>query len=275
VTYPQNHHFTLSPEQLDTFARDGVLHLPGILSSERLAAARAQVLAPLERLDLWKHGAWAPAAEPRPVWPQKGLKARDAVGHKHPAVAALLQEPALAAAIDQLLGGREHDTTMHPRPQVLFTQPLAPVWNEPPGWHSDAPRLPSGESLGVQLFGCLDRVAPGGGGTLLAVGSHRLFDEGRGLHGPPLTRRVRSTALFQLHLDLWSDPGAPLPAAVIDGWPVRIIEAIGEPGDVWLTDMRLFHAGVPNFADTPRLMVTHRYQRKDLLAEAQAVYGWT
>ena len=50
--------FTLTPEQRDEFKRAGILRLDGLLSAEGVRRARDAVLRPLERLELWKAGAW-------------------------------------------------------------------------------------------------------------------------------------------------------------------------------------------------------------------------
>ena len=47
----------------------------------------------------------------------------------------------------------------------------------------------------------------------------------------------------------------------VDGVDVQIVEFTGEPGDVWLMDMRLLHTLAPNPSPAPRLMVTQRYVR--------------
>jgi hypothetical protein len=96
------------------------------------------------------------------------------IGNRHPELAALVEESALAAAVDALLEERPYERPgPNRRPQVLFTLPNAQTWTVPPGWHSDSPRLPRGQSAGVQLFTFLDVVEACGGGTLAIAGSRR------------------------------------------------------------------------------------------------------
>jgi len=156
--------FTLSHEQRDAFKRAGILRIDGLLSAEGVRNAREAVLRRLERLGLWKGGAWRLDAIPRPQWPETGLKTSQVIGNRHPELAALVEESALAAAVDALLEGRPYERPgPNQRPQVLFTLPNAQTWTVPSGWHSDRPRLASGQSPGVQLFTFLDAVDARGG----------------------------------------------------------------------------------------------------------------
>ena len=97
--------FTLTPEQRDAFKRAGMLRLDRLLSAEGVRRAREVVLRRLEPLGLWKAGAWHLDALPRPQWPNTGLKTSQVIGNHHPELAALVEESALAAAVDALLEG--------------------------------------------------------------------------------------------------------------------------------------------------------------------------
>lgn len=46
-----------------------------------------------------------------------------------------------------------------------------------------------------------------------------------------------------------------------------VVELCGEPGDVFLMDMRLLHTAAPNTASIPRLMVTERYRLKSAVSQ--------
>ena len=70
----------------------------GLLSAEGVRHAREAVLRPLERLGLWKAGAWNLEALPRPQWLDTGLKTSLVIGNRHPELEALVEESALAAA---------------------------------------------------------------------------------------------------------------------------------------------------------------------------------
>ncbi len=50
---------------------------------------------------------------------------------------------------------------------------------------------------------------------------------------------------------------------VVDGQRVELRELGGEPGDVHVTHINLFHSGSPNANDRPRMMVTHLVAPRD------------
>jgi Phytanoyl-CoA dioxygenase (PhyH) len=272
-------HLVLTPEQRDEFDRRGVLRLAGLLSADTVRRAREHVQRRLARLGLWRDGAWRLGEIPRPQWPDSGLKSSKAIGNKHPDLEALLDEPALLATVDALLGGRAFDRTLYRRPQVLFTLPNADAWAVPTGWHVDAPRLASGRQPGLQLFAFLDTVEPRGGGTLVLAGSHRLLNEGRHIRVKDLNRLLRREAFFRA---LYSEAPASAedrvrlldqPSAVGDV-ALELVELTGAPGDAYLTDLRVLHAAAPNAADHPRMMATHRFLREDVRQELAEAFGW-
>ena len=265
----------LTPDQLETFRREGMLRFDGLLSPEGVARARNVVLAQFEKLGLWRDGAWHIAD--RPEWPSAGIKPARDIGHRHPEVDALVTEPAVMTRVAELTGGAL-DESLHPGSQVLASLPNAGPWVLPDSWHVDTPRLPSGQSAGVQIFTFLDEVAPRGGATLAMAGSHRLFDNGkamktkdivRGLRGEPFFARLASER-FEL-----ADPAKPMPRGAVGDVPLKVVELTGEAGDAWLVDLRVLHAGAPNASNHPRLMVTRRFVRADRVAEISAAYGWT
>jgi len=268
---------TLTPEQHDEFSRRGVLRMAGLLSPSAVRRARDFVLRRMEQLGLWKDGAWRLDDRPRPKWPDSGLKTSKAVGNKHAELEALVEEPALRAAVDALLGGRPFDRKMHPRPQLLFTLPNIDAWVLPPGWHVDAPRLASGAPPGVQLFACLDHVAPRGGGTLVIAGSHLLLNDHRHIRARDLRRELSHEAFFR---PIWGrqplswEDDRPLPSGAVGDVALQVMELTGAPGDAYLVDLRVLHSGAPNAADRPRMMITDRFIPADLAQEMAEAYGW-
>lgn len=271
------HTFKFSDEQLATFERRGVLRLPGMLATDRVTRARDYVRTRMAALGLWQDGAWRLDAKRRPVWPQTGVKASRDIGNRYPDAEALIDEPALLEAVDVLLGGRAFDRSMYPRPQLLVTLPNIDDWTVPVGWHCDAPRLASGESTGVQMFTFLEPVAPWGGGTLVIAGSHRLLNTGRFLRSSELMPLLRREPYFE---GLFAEGPPEARVALlertgeVDGVELSLVELTGEPGDVWMMDLRMFHTAAPNALDRPRLMATHRFCRADLMEEISAGLGW-
>jgi hypothetical protein len=267
--------FSLSSDQLAEFAARGVLKLSRLIPAETVRRAREAVLAPLARRGLWQDGAWRLDAVPRPSYPKTGLKVGRAIGHDHPELQALIEAPDLAAAVDQLMDGHPFDRRFWgARPQVLFTLPNIDVWRLPrEGWHTDGIRTASGASPGAQVLGFLDHVRPGGGGTLVVAGSHQIANEGRPMRIREITRRLRREPFFrELMAGRFSTAGG-LPKARVGDVTVEVLELTGEPGDVWLMDMRMLHSPAPNAADRPRMMFTCRFVRVDALREIAKAYG--
>jgi phytanoyl-CoA dioxygenase PhyH len=266
--------FALTSQQLDEFARSGLLRLEGLLPLDGVARARDAVLSRLARAGLWKDGAWRLDALPRPQWPDTGVKTAKIIGNTLPEVAALLDAPALCRAIDTLLDGRPFDRSVYKRPQMLFTLPNADRWTLPQGWHVDTPRLASGVRPGVQLFACLDTVAPEGGGTVAVAGSHRLLSERRSLRPSRVTELLDREPFFHRLFSGVGDDDARLPRGKVGNIALEVVELTGEPGDVWLMDLRTHHCGAPNASARPRMMMTYRYLRADLMQEVTDAYGW-
>ncbi len=257
---------SLSSEQIETFSRDGVLRLDGLLRPGAIGPAREAVLGQLGRLGLWDGARW--------TLPQDGRRVKVAreIGHRHAAVEALIEEPSILALVDDLLESRAFDRAVYKRPQILFSLPDALAWSLPGGWHTDSPRLASGERLGVQVFTFLEPVEARGGGTVVVAGSHRLLNDGKSRVPREVNRALRQEAFFR---PLYGQAGgAELPSGSVGEVPLRVVELTGQPGDVWVMDLRVLHAAAPNATDRPRVMVTHRFLRADLMDEVAAAYGW-
>ena len=270
---------TITPEQLDEFDRRGVLRIAGLFSADRVRRAREHVQRRLALLGLWKDGAWCFDDTPRPQWPASALKTSKVIGNKHPDVEALLDEPALLSAVAALLDGHAFDRAVFKRPQLLFTLPNPDTWTVPMDWHADYPRLASGKRPGVQLFVCLDAVAPRGGGTLVIAGSHRLLNEGRFIRTKEFRHLLCREAFFH---ELYSEASFNVEnrarllsqTGVVGDVALEVVELIGAPGDAYFTDLRVLHAGAPNATDRPRIMATHRFVRADVAQELNEAYGW-
>lgn len=270
---------TLTPKQLDEFERRGVLRLTGLLSTDRVRRALEFVQSKLARRGLWKNGAWCLASVPRPQWPSTGLKASEAIGNKHPDVEALLDEPALVSVVGALLNGCAFDRALWRRPQILFTLPNSDTWTVPTHWHVDVPRLASGTRSGVQLFTFLDAVKPRGGGTLVIAGSHRLLNEGRAIKVKHMRGLLCREPFFR---NLYSEAQHRLEdrshllgqTATVNNVALEVLELTGAAGDAYLMDLRVLHTGAPNATDCPRIMVTHRFVRADVMKELNEAYGW-
>lgn len=264
----------LSPEQLAEFEREGVLRLEGLISPDWFNPARDAVLFQLEKLGLYENGAWRRDGRQKPQWPDLGLKVARDIGHRHPEVEALREDRALLAVLDAVLEGHAFDRIVHRRPQVLCSLPNAEVWSLPTGWHTDSPRLASGERPGVQVFTFLEPVEARGGGTLVVAGSHRLLSNGRSLRPADIKPLLLRTEPFFEALYAGRANG-DLPTGFSGDIPLRVVELTGSPGDAWIVDLRVLHGPAPNAGERPRIMVTDRFARADLMPQITAAYGWT
>jgi hypothetical protein len=269
---------TLTPDQRQDFELRGVVRLEGLISAEGARRAREAVLRPLEQIGLWRDGAWNLDAVPPARWPLTGPKTASTIGHRHPELRALIEEPRLAALIQDLIGDCSLDPSQHP--QVLFTLPNLDHWTKPCGWHVDLPRLASGRSPGVQIFTFIDPVEAGGAAPLAVAGSHLLLNDRGGIRSKDIRRGIEAEPFFR---DFYVDVrGAPSDReaflarrARVHGVEVGLVEMTGRPVDVWLMDLRTLHASAPNTSSSPRLMMTHRFVRADVADELAEAYGWT
>jgi ectoine hydroxylase-related dioxygenase (phytanoyl-CoA dioxygenase family) len=255
---------TITLQQIKEFDRRGVLFLQGLLSVDIVNRARDYIRERLASMGLWSNGNWVldelrnQALDFRPA---------RAIGNRNPNVEALIGDPKLLSVVSTLLGGQPLDRKIHQRPQILFTIPNATAWSIPVGWHVDIPRLASGRCPGVQMFTILEEVAPCGGGTLVVAGSHLLLNRGRLIKQRELSKMLRREPSFQRLYDGRS-PEMEANAAL------DLVELTGQPGDVYLMDLRTLHAGAPNAGDRPRVMATHRFVRADAAAELADALGW-
>ncbi|MDE0422110.1 MAG: phytanoyl-CoA dioxygenase family protein [Gammaproteobacteria bacterium] len=244
----------LRPEQHERFRRHGLVHLEAFLPGDDVAPACAVTRRVFDE---------APTdGSPQPVVPPKA-KLRAA---SESAPVRGLFTAALMDVIVELAGGRSV-RPMGSRAQFLVTMPNAEEWTVPPTiWHVDLPRLPSNCLVGIQVFTFLSDVVPKGGGTLVVAGSHRLLNNGSRVRSKNIKKRLRRLPYFQ---DLMSkqsvdrerfltEPGTAQDPDAGDV-PLRVVELCGQPGDVYLTDMRLLHTLAPNATDEPRVMLTHRF----------------
>ncbi|MCY3813980.1 MAG: phytanoyl-CoA dioxygenase family protein [Gammaproteobacteria bacterium] len=242
----------LSDVQRQTFAKDGLLHLPGVLPDDIWRPLAGRVRRALRDAGLGD-----------PDVPQIEFKHRRkrATRALMPHLGAIYTDQ-LCAVATHLLGGQ---AVARHRALLLVTLPgqsaMGPVtrWSVPRQvWHTDAPRVAEPGVPGVIALGFLDQTTAGGGGTLFVAGSHRLLDmPGKELRSKAFKRALRKKPYFNV---LLRDDSAERTAFLakehrVEGVDVRVVELTGEPGDVVLADARLLHAPGPNVQSKPRLMV--------------------
>ena len=245
----------LTPAERQVFERDGVVALRCAASAAAVGELRAALQARL--------AASATALTPSQL-------ADIAKQHEF----AATWGPRVIGAVNDLLGAG-HWELPKAAGQVLFANAPTPGvrWDVPHSiWHLDYPAPGSTRSLpGVQLFLCLDRVAPRAGGTVVIAGIHRAVDAIRRRAGdawPGRSREVRR----ELHRtsrwfrDLCSTrPGEDRIGRFMSGAceSLRVVELTGEPGDVHLMHPWTVHAPAPSCGDRPRLALSERIHGRE------------
>ena len=152
--------------------------------------------------------------------------------------------------------------------QPLACFPTSEPWALPHRhWHVDGPCEPTARRRMVgRLFLILAPVAPQGGGTLVATGSHRLVEALADEAGESVRSgemRQRLGALHPWFAELMGAAGAGdrtarfmATSTRVRDVPLQIEEMTGKPGDLYLMHPRALHAGAPNVSDQSRLVLT-------------------
>lgn len=148
---------------------------------------------------------------------------------------------------------------------VAFPESKEP-WDVPTqSWHLDFPATRQPGLTGVRIFTCLDKLMPGGGGTLFVAGSHRLVrnlvHEGESLHSAAARKRLIATHPWVKALCSRDQKTDRIKRFMndqteIDGVKVRVVEMTGESGDVFLADPQILHAPAQNCSAIPRFVLS-------------------
>jgi ectoine hydroxylase-related dioxygenase (phytanoyl-CoA dioxygenase family) len=234
----------LTPDLAATYAREGVVRLPGAVPPADAAAMAAALRRTIEA--------------------RRDRSARPAQLSSRTGAFDAMASPTVRALLDEVLG-RWEEPAHWGLPLVAF-HTGEPHWDVPHRhWHLDLGARPGDLRL-ARLFVVLEPSRPGGGATAYVAGSHRLFqamaDElGRALPSAQARKRLEARSAWFAALTTpragedrvarFMDEGGE-----IDGAPVRVCEMLGEPGDVFLMHPLTLHAPAPNVRDTPRMMLT-------------------
>jgi hypothetical protein len=247
----------LTQEQRRLFDLDGIVKIEGAFAEDEAARMRDVVWRELKKR-------YEIERDDPSTWdrhPPSGLR----TSKKHPAFTPILG-PVLGQALDDLFGAGQWRRPRHAG-QVLITMPGSQPWRVPPGlWHADFQyQFPPEGISAVKIWALFGPVAPGGGGTAQLTGSHQLMV--RYLNhrsGAELEyKRVRD-GFMRSHpwlRALTHDDGDPerntrfmQAGANIEGVQVRVVELVGDPGDVFITHPWVMHAIAPNATSIPRMM---------------------
>jgi hypothetical protein len=243
------------------FERVGIVRLHDVFSAESAEAMREVV---------WR--SWGDAYGVRrddpSTWNGVPDWGRTKDAKRHPRFRDILG-PKLLRIADVLLGTGW--TTSNGFGSLLVSFPDAERWHLPARdamWHIDGRFVAPPEPVtALRVFAVFGDVPPGGGGTLLVEGSHRMvarFVAGHPNVGGQRARDLRAAChtsnawLRDLTLGNPVDPSREQrfmhETSLVDGIPARVIEACGRPGDVFVCHPWTIHCRPPNAATQPRFL---------------------
>lgn len=243
----------------DEFDERGIVRLTGVFGADEAALMRDAV---------WRDWRVRYGAVPddRSTWPP-GEWATHLRAKRDPVFRRILG-PALGEVARALLGRWTASTGFG---NLLVSFPDAETWRLPArsgqwhsdfGYHDDMDPLPA-----LRVFAVFGDVPPGGGGTLLVAGSHRMI--ARFVTDRPELRAApaKESGPVLQRSNLWleeltrGDDDAPgrverFMSCVtdVDGIPAQVLEACGEPGDVYVCHPWTLHCRPPNASDRPRFL---------------------
>ncbi len=251
----------ISSADREQLADQGWLKVPQLIPPEPVREARESIYRKLSQAGLWVDGAWQDTGgDPNQDQARRLLKPLSGSRLLKPLLEPVLRV-AEAICAQTLIPAK-------PYCQFLFTAPHSSVtgpnpvtrWTVPASvWHTDYPRDGDLSSYGVQIFTFIDDVPPGGGGTLVVAGSHRIRP-GVVLGSKELKRSLRSEEFWRNLTDKQREDRSRMAdfTGEVDGVALSLVELSGAPGDVYFTDLRLLHSLTPNTSPRPRLMMTQR-----------------
>jgi len=251
----------LSENQIQEFKERGILRLENFIPAS--IANDAEKIA-LEKLGKFhENGSWNYESVKNLSFPKANKVFNKQLGSLKPFKS--LQTAELLAVISQLMG---EEAIPWMKFQSLISVPDTSNWEVPATtWHLDMPMIENKGLPGIQMFTFLTEVQPGGGGTLVVAGSHRQLDGLDNFKSKAVRSVLKQEAFFR---NLWFKE-FPNRLSLMEETPtdrggsVQVVEMHGKPGDVYLMDLRILHTVAPNSLDTPRLMLTQRFAKKEML----------
>ena len=271
------------PSQTRTFETSGLLRLPAMLGSETADRHRENIQRLARRSGALRDGVWHRRSRAEDGRLLKRIRKSTQLGS--------FVSPEVSQLMVELVGGRPI-TPWADQPELLFSLPrsggpeqrsataepaeVAPSEKRVHGrfaWHVDVERLPEDGVTGVQFFTFLDTVEPGGGATVAVTGSHRLVNDGTRMRFEEVKTELARRSFFR---DLFSRDATPRDTlgAVgrADGVDLQVVELVGQPGDVYVMDLRVLHSRSPNTRETARMMVTQRLLLESVRHEVKRRY---
>jgi len=251
-------------ETLEVFEAGGVVKLRGVFTPAQAERMREVVWRDL----LHSEGV---VQEDRSTWRRRTPRTKLAHAKRHPVFEALFGEQ-LRELADALLGSGWSPSGAYGNLLVDF--PDAEHWHLPGRdgfWHCDFGNYPALDPLpGLRAFAVFGDVPPGGGATLLLAGSGRMLVRYMA-RNPGTPRSLKAEVPWHQQIpylrdltltDVPSDPGENearrrrfMDAVTdVEGIPAQVIEACGQPGDVYVCHPWTIHAKAPNASDQPRFL---------------------
>lgn len=191
---------------------------------------------------------------------------------RHAAFRAVLESPHTKAALDGIFGEGAWEPTGGGA-QILFSFPDTPSveWAVPSQlWHMDAPFFRQvSPPRSVKLFSVIEPLPPCSGATMVLAGTPRLqADYASNASEEDRSGNKATWHRFMRRTDPWlarfvaADDGADRTTVLseprfVAGRRVELRELGGQPGDVHVCHINLFHSVAPNAGDRPRMMITH------------------
>ena len=247
------------------FESSGLINIKNFLSGDRVAEAVAFARQLFEQEGLWKDGKWLLDYD---VSKEQPLVSKSLLNDlKNQLCTDLIAEA--TPLIDDLLDQRpSYPGTAYPQP--LISLPNVVDWTVTyKGWHLDCPRLSDGGIPGVQVFTFLDTVAHGGAPTLAIKGSHRLLNDRGAMRSKDVIQQLKQESYFRelMHKNTPDRNRFLQETGHAGDVELQLAQFVGEPGDVYLMDLRVVHAGSANASAKPRMMLTQRFYLESAQAE--------